>query len=112
MSSGYSPWIYRKLLYHIPGLFKKCPEGNYHKFWHRLCFCRQNEHCGDWHGGIYDFKTGNEYQPCLYCEPNKFNTANGLLRCPMCGKPEDIEIDEKGKIHKLYNHRKHLGKKI
>ena len=62
MSSGYSPWYYRKVLYHIPKLFKKCPEGNYHWFWHRLCWCRHHEHCGDkWHGGIYDFKNGNEY---------------------------------------------------
>jgi hypothetical protein len=68
MSSSYSPWFYRKILYKIPKLFKKCPGGNYHWFWHRLCFCRVNEHSGDWHGGIFDFKTGEEYQYCEYCK--------------------------------------------
>ena len=42
MSSTYSPWYKRKILYHIPGLFKKCPEGNYHWFWHRWCYCIDN----------------------------------------------------------------------
>ena len=77
MSSGYSPWLHRKILYKIPGLFKVGPCGNYHLFWQRLCFCRQNEHCcggpNPWHGGIYDFKTGAEYQPCEYCENLKGN---------------------------------------
>ena len=61
MSSAYSPWIYRKLFYKVPFLYKRCPAGNYHKSWDRLCFCRLNESCGDWHGGVYDFKTGDEY---------------------------------------------------
>ena len=39
MSSGYSPWWKRKILYKIPGLFKKCPEGNFHWFWDQTCFC-------------------------------------------------------------------------
>ena len=61
MSSAYSP-RYKRLLYKIPGLYKVCPDGNYHLRFDRLCFCRVNEHCGDqWHGGIYDFKTGAEY---------------------------------------------------
>jgi len=61
MSSSYSPWFYRKVLYKIPGLFKKCPEGNYHWFWDRLCFCRENQFVGnEWHGGILDLKTGVE----------------------------------------------------
>lgn len=54
MSSGYSPWWKRKILYHIPRLFKKCPEGNYHWFWHRICFCV--DHCD-----LLDMKTGGEY---------------------------------------------------
>lgn len=62
MASGYSPWIYRKILYRIPFLFKKCPQGNYHKRWHRLCFCGLHMCSGDWHGGIYDFKTKKQYQ--------------------------------------------------
>ena len=66
MSSGYTPW-YRKIFHKIPGLFKKCPEGNYHWFWDRLCFCRLGEHCDDWHGGIYDFKFKREYQLCGQC---------------------------------------------
>ena len=57
MSSGYSPWIHRKILYKVPKLYKKCREGNYHPFWDRLCFCGLDSYCGDWHGGIYDFKT-------------------------------------------------------
>jgi len=78
MSSSYSPWIYRKFLYHIPFLWKKCPEGNYHIFWDRLCFCRLNGYCGDWHGGIYDFKTGKEYQPCPYCERDNPRAVRAL----------------------------------
>ena len=55
MSSAYSPWIYRKILYHIPGLFKKCSEGNYHPIWRsRVCFCRDD--CD-----LVDMKTGTRY---------------------------------------------------
>ncbi|MFH1953140.1 MAG: hypothetical protein ABIL06_16170 [Pseudomonadota bacterium] len=55
MSSGYSPWIYRKFLYHIPGLFKKCPAGNYHPRWrNRICFCVDD--CD-----LMDLKTGKKY---------------------------------------------------
>ena len=68
MASGYSPWFHRKVLYKIPGLYKKGPCGNYHPFWDRLCFCMLGEHCGNFHGGIYDLKTGKEYQYCEYCE--------------------------------------------
>ncbi len=69
MASGYSPWYKRKILYHIPGLFKKCPGSNYHWFWDRLCWCRWGEYDGSkWHGGIYDFRTGNEYQECETCK--------------------------------------------
>jgi len=76
MSSRYSPWIYRKVLYKIPGLFKRCPiEHNYHWFWDRLCFCAQGLHTGNWHGGIYDFKTGEEYQPCKRCAQKKNEEA-------------------------------------
>ena len=54
MISAESPWWKRKILYYIPKLFKKCPEGNYHWFWHRLCFCVDN--CD-----LLDMKTGKEY---------------------------------------------------
>jgi len=67
MSSSYSPWIFRTVFYKIPGLFKKCPQGNYHWFWHRLCFCGMGEHSCDWHGGIWDFKLKREYQLCKQC---------------------------------------------
>jgi hypothetical protein len=61
VSSSYSP-SWRRFLYRfLPLLWKKCPEGNYHWRWDRLCFCRENEHGNGWHGGIYDFKTGDEY---------------------------------------------------
>jgi hypothetical protein len=63
MASACSPWFYRKVLYKIPGLFKQCPEGNYHWRWHRLCFCRLNQGSPDWSGGVMDFKTGEEYIP-------------------------------------------------
>jgi len=65
MAISYSPWYKRKILYRIPFLYKKCPDGNYHPFWDRLCFCRVNEHIvpDTWHGGVYDFVTGGEYIP-------------------------------------------------
>jgi hypothetical protein len=66
MSSCYTP-LHRKILHKIPGLFKKCPEGNYHWFWDRLCFCRFHEYCCVWHGGIYDMELKMEYQPCAQC---------------------------------------------
>ena len=65
MASGYSPWLYRNVLYHIPGLFKRCPGGNFHWRWDKLCRCRVNEHIygphrRNWHGGIYRFSDGEE----------------------------------------------------
>ena len=57
MSSSHSSWYKRKILYHIPGLYKKCPSGNYHLFYHRFCICMMNEHCGN-DGGIYNFSQG------------------------------------------------------
>jgi len=52
MTSVYSPWWKRKILYKIPLLFKKCLAGNYHWFWHEWC------ECGNQHGdGIYHFPT-------------------------------------------------------
>lgn len=74
MSSGYSPWWMRKILYHIPGLYKKCLGGNYHLRFGRsahLCFCREAWNHDDWHGGIYDMKTGDEYQRCEACREAK-----------------------------------------
>ena len=68
MASCYSSLLHRVFLYKIPFLYKKCPDGNYHKAWDRLCFCREGLNDGDWHGGIYDFKTGGEYQRCSLCE--------------------------------------------
>jgi hypothetical protein len=38
MSSTYAPW-WKRLLYHLPGLFLKCPEGNYHWRWNNYCEC-------------------------------------------------------------------------
>ena len=70
MSSAYTPRFMR-ILHKIPGLFKMCPEYNYHYFWHRLCFCRLGEHCGGWHGGVYDFKLKVEYQLCKQCAEEK-----------------------------------------
>lgn len=67
MSSGYST-KWERFLYKLPFLYKQCPEGNYHKITDRLCFCRVNEFDGTWHGGIYDFKTSEEYQYCERCK--------------------------------------------
>lgn len=67
MSSGYSPWIYRHILYKVPFLFKVCPDGNYHWWRDDYCWCRLNEHIvaskpeDCWHGGIYEFATGEEF---------------------------------------------------
>lgn len=64
--------------------YKKCPEGNYHPFWDRLCFCRCGEHSGDWHGGIYDFKTKKEYQHCQYCaeeQQDKYKQCTSFSPC-------------------------------
>ena len=58
MSSGYSP-LYRRLLHKwLPFLFKKCPGGNYHWRWDKICYCMFNEYRGG-KGGIYDFR--NKY---------------------------------------------------
>jgi len=51
-----------------PWLFTKCIGANYHWIWERLCWCCLNEHTYDFHGGIYDLKTKQEYQPCQQCE--------------------------------------------
>jgi len=58
MSSTYSPWIYRKIFYRIPFLYKKCGDDNYHLRWDRLCFCQYNENGHK----IIDLKTKNEYE--------------------------------------------------
>lgn len=60
MSSAAGSWFHR-ILVRIPGLYRKQPCGNFHPFWHRLCFCREYEYCGDWKGGILDLKTGAVY---------------------------------------------------
>lgn len=57
-----SKWQRFKFKY-LKFLYKKCPEGNYHKKSDQLCWCRINEHSGDWHGGVMVFKTGEELIP-------------------------------------------------
>ncbi len=54
MASGYAP-RWRRILYKVPFLFKKCSSGNYHWRFDQYCYCRVNEHTSDWHGGIYCF---------------------------------------------------------
>jgi len=68
MASSYLPKWKRFLIQYTPFLFKKCPGGNNHWFWDRLCFCQCGEHHSDWHGGIYDFQTKREYQHCSRCK--------------------------------------------
>ena len=55
MSSCKSP-LWRRMLYKVtPLLFKKCPCENYHWRSDDICYCMENEYCGD-KGGVYDFK--------------------------------------------------------
>ncbi len=58
MSSSYSPWIYRNLLYKIPGLFIICLDGNYHLRWHKMCSCDDMNDCPTyyWCGKKYGWK--------------------------------------------------------
>lgn len=59
MASEFAPW-WKRLLFKTP-LYKRGPIcGNYHKRTDRYCYCCVGEHSGDWHGGVYDFKTGKE----------------------------------------------------
>jgi hypothetical protein len=58
MASSFAPW-WKRLLFRTP-LYKRGPCQNYHFRTDKFCFCRVNEHCGDWNGGIYSFETGQE----------------------------------------------------
>ena len=90
MSSAAGSW-FRRILVRIPGLYRNQPCGNFHPFWHRLCFCREYEYCGDWRGGILDLKTGEVYdvrqevkQDVLgKCPDCGFEAPVG--KCPVCG---------------------------
>ena len=50
----------------FPFLYKKCPDGNWHKRNDKFCYCRVNEHhvggTDSWNGGIYKFATGLEIE--------------------------------------------------
>lgn len=59
--SGYSPWWLR-VLYHVPYLFKRCPQYNMHWRWHHYCYCGSYNHVSRGSGGIYNFSTGMEEQ--------------------------------------------------
>lgn len=83
MSSAAGSW-FQRILVHIPGLYKKQPCGNFHPFWHRLCFCREHEYCGDWKGGILDLKTGEVYVSQEVRQKDRGLTKIGL-KCPECG---------------------------
>lgn len=63
MSSGCTSRWQRFKFKAFPFLYKVCPEGNYHKKSDVLCYCRLNEYCGKWNGGILNLKTGEEYIP-------------------------------------------------
>jgi len=58
MSSGATTKAQRLMFKFLPFLYKKCPEGNYHKKTDRLCFCQYFD-CPS--NGIYDFKNGKRY---------------------------------------------------
>jgi hypothetical protein len=59
----------------FPFLYKKCPEGNYHSVFDRLCYCRLQQYSNEWNGGILDLKTGKEYIPAFQYTQivNKYN---------------------------------------
>ena len=85
MSSAADSW-FQRILVHIPGLYKKQPCGNFHPFWHRLCFCREYEYCGSWRGGILDLKTGAVYvrQEVKHDDSGQEDVL-GIGKCPDCG---------------------------
>ena len=83
MSSAKATWFQINILFRIPGLYKKQPCGNFHPFWHRLCFCREREYCGDWKGGILDLKTGDVYARQKSKQEDSGRDALG--KCPDCG---------------------------
>lgn len=58
MASGFTPKWKRPFL--KTPFYKKCPAGNYHFFTDKYCTCRVNEHCGEWNGGVFVFKTNQE----------------------------------------------------
>lgn len=60
MSSKYSPRWLRFLYRYMPFLFKKCPAGNYHWRWDKICWCMLHEHCGE-KGGLYIFSNKKWY---------------------------------------------------
>jgi hypothetical protein len=82
MSSSFSPWWKRKILYKLSWLYKKQPCGNYHPVWHRLCFCRVNEYDSGFHGGVLDLKTGVEYHKYEELE----DLQSKIQRCLKCGQ--------------------------
>ena len=47
--------LFKRMLYKIPYLYKKCPSGNYHLFSDRVCVC------GEFDCALYDFKTKKKY---------------------------------------------------
>ena len=84
MSSAAGSW-FRRILVRIPGLYKKQPCGNFHLFWHRLCFCREYEYCGDWRGGILDLKTGAVYVRQEVRQDDSRQDVLVIGKCPDCG---------------------------
>jgi len=72
MASGYAPW-WKRLLFKVPFLYKKCPDGNYHWRGDRYCGCRIGEHIygtpdeGDWNGGVYCFVHQRETDVNMPC---------------------------------------------
>lgn len=93
MASGFAPWWKRYFLYKTP-LYKKGPIcGNYHWFRARYCYCCIGMHYGNWHGGIYDFKSRKEirkYWQCDSCWNIEFYERE--IMCWACGKGEMIYL--------------------
>lgn len=103
MASTRSSWLQRKILFKIPGLYKVCPGGNYHPFYQRLCFCRVGEHVGGelgsgWHGGIYDFKTKDEYQYCEICQMINLKSQLGEMVDKIENNGVDLNSNDKNEL--------------
>lgn len=64
--------LWRRLAAKLPFITKKCPFGNSHWRWARLCNCAYGRPMEEpeWHGGLYDFVTEAELHPCATCYPD------------------------------------------
>jgi hypothetical protein len=65
----------------------KCPFGERHWRWERLCFHGFRRNTETWHGGVLDLKSGLELQACAHCAP--YESSQWAL------SPEEEQIMER-----------------